>query len=291
MMQRRHFLAASAGGAAAVMAPQWMFAHEPHQNGASGGPGFATPAEAMKAAPEKLLYATAVYVGTSVKQPDYLATVDVDPKSPTYSQVVHRLAMPKLGDELHHFGWNACSSCHGHVDMERRYLIVPGLSSSRIHIVSCAEAAAPKLHKVIEPEEIIRKTGLTAPHTVHCLADGHIMISMLGDAEGNGPGGFLLLDQDFNVAGRWEKDAAGMKYNYDFWYQPRKNVMVSSEWAAPKTFSGGFKVEDVAAGKFGQQVHFWDWEARKITNTVDLGDNGRIPLEVRFQHEPTGTHG
>ena len=41
---------------------------------------------------------------------------------------------------------------------------------------------------------------------------------------------------EFNVAGRWEKDLAGMKFNYDFWYQPRLNVMVSSEWAAPKTW-------------------------------------------------------
>ncbi|MDZ4783229.1 MAG: selenium-binding family protein [Planctomycetia bacterium] len=293
-MQRREFLSTSAAlSAAALATPQWLGAHEHHQHGgsASAGPGYATPLEAMKSPPEKLLYTTALYVGTGVKQPDYLATVDVDPSSPTYSQVVHRLEMPTLGDELHHFGWNACSSCHGHVDMERRFLIVPGLSSSRIHIVSCKKDAPPKLHKVIERDEIVRQTGLTAPHTVHCLADGNIMISMLGDAEGDGPGGFLLLDQDFNIAGRWEQDAAAMKYNYDFWYQPRHNVMVSSEWAAPKTFSAGFKLDDVAAGKFGQQIHFWDWEARKITNTVDLGEAGRIPLEVRFQHNPTGKHG
>lgn len=28
-----------------------------------------------------------------------------------------------------------------------------------------------------------------------------------------------------------------MQFNHDFWYQPRHNVMVSSEFAAPKTFS------------------------------------------------------
>ncbi|HLO51565.1 MAG TPA: selenium-binding protein SBP56-related protein [Kamptonema sp.] len=54
------------------------------------------------------------------------------------------------------------------------------------------DARSPKLHKVIEPEEIKAKTNLSAPHTFHCLADS-IMISMLGDAEGKGPGGFLLL--------------------------------------------------------------------------------------------------
>ena len=66
------------------------------------------------------------------------------------------------------------------------------------------------------------------------------MISMLGDAQRKRPGGFLLLDEEFNIAGRWEKTTQGMNFNYDFWYQPRHNVMVSSEWAAPKTFSTGF---------------------------------------------------
>ena len=39
---------------------------------------------------------------------------------------------------------------------------------------------------------------------------------MLGDAEGNGPGGFLMLDDKFNIVGRWERDATGMNYNDDF---------------------------------------------------------------------------
>src|SRR3712207_7358845 len=38
-----------------------------------------------------------------------------------------------MGDELHHFGWNRCSSaCHG---PDRSHLIVPGFRSSRFHIV------------------------------------------------------------------------------------------------------------------------------------------------------------
>src|SRR5947207_591032 len=133
--------------------------------------------------------------------------------------------VPTIDDELHHFGWNICSSCHGDALHERRYLIIPGLRSSRIHIVDAADPKALKPHKTIEPEVIHRRANLSAPHTVHCLADGTIMISMLGDAAGNGPGGFLLLDPNFEVIGRWEKSAEGMHYNYDFWYQTRHNVM------------------------------------------------------------------
>jgi selenium-binding protein 1 len=255
------------------------------------GPGYASPEAAIQAEREKVLYAIALYTGTEIAAPDYLATIDVDPDSPTYSQIIHRLPMPYIGDELHHFGWNACSSCHGDASKSRRFTIIPGLRSSRIYIVDTADAKAPKLHKVIEPEEIIAKTNLTAPHTVHCLADGHVMISMLGDGEGNGPGGFLLLDENFDIAGRWEHQAEGMRFNYDFWYQPRHNVMVSSQWGAPKTFYAGFDLNDVAAGKYGQQIHFWDWQNRNIIQTFDMGEEGLIPLEVRFHHNPDSTHG
>jgi selenium-binding protein 1 len=114
---------------------------------------------------------------------------------------------------------------------------------------------------------------------------------MLGDAKGEAPGGFLLLDQEFEIVGRWEKNADGMDFNYDFWYQPRLNVMVSSEWGAPNTIRPGFKLEDVKAGKYGQRLHFWDWESRTIGQSIDLGDEGRIPLEVRFHHNPDSPHG
>ena len=94
------------------------------------GPGYASPAEAIKAPREKLLYSIAIYTGTGIQKPDYLATVDADPDSPTYSQVIHRLEMTRIGDELHHMGWNACSSCHGDASMSRSYLLVPGVRSN-----------------------------------------------------------------------------------------------------------------------------------------------------------------
>ena len=147
-----------------------------------------------------------------------------------------------------------------------------------------------KMHKVIEPEAVAKAADLSAPHTAHCLATGEIMISMLGDAKGDGPGGFLLLNDKFEPTGRWEKDSTGMNFNYDFWYQPRHNVMVSSEWGAPKTFAPGPNFDDVAAGKYGQRIHIWDWKERKVRQSFDLGA-GAIPLEVRFAHDPAKPYG
>jgi len=285
-MQRREFLTTSAAVGAGLIS-DFSFAHE----GKKHGPGWSSPAEAMKSPPEKLLYIPAIYTGTPIKKPDYIATVDVDPKSKTYSKVIHRLPMPTVGDELHHTGWNVCSSCHAHSHKTRRFLIAPGVASTNIHIIDTSDPRAPKLHKTIKGSDVKKKTNLSAPHTTHCLADGNIVISMLGDAKGNGPGGFLMLDEKFNIVGHWEKNAAGMKYNYDFWYQPRHNVMVSTEWGAPNTFTKGFKLEDVKAGKYGQQIHFWSFEKRSIVKSADLGATGLIPLEVRFHHNPDSTHG
>src|SRR4029079_6772707 len=72
-------------------------------------------------------------------RPDALGVVDVDPESNAYGRLVGQTDMPHTGDELHHFGWNACSSClcpyAPHPHMQRRYLVVPGIHSSRIHIL------------------------------------------------------------------------------------------------------------------------------------------------------------
>ncbi|GMP78126.1 hypothetical protein CsSME_00034177 [Camellia sinensis var. sinensis] len=78
-----------------------------------GGPGCSSPLAAMSGPRESLIYVTCVYTGTGMEKLDYLATVDVDPNSQTYSKVIHRLPMPHISDELHHSGWNACSSCYG----------------------------------------------------------------------------------------------------------------------------------------------------------------------------------
>jgi selenium-binding protein 1 len=57
--------------------------------------------------------------------------------------VVHRLPTAE-GDELHHTGWNACSSCFGDASKARRFLVLPALKSGRIYAVDVSEPRAPK---------------------------------------------------------------------------------------------------------------------------------------------------
>lgn len=269
--------------------PATTDAHHDHDHDVEG-PGYATPQAAIEQSePEEIAYVMGLYVGTDIDAPDFMAVVDVDPESATYGDIIDRVEMPNRGDELHHFGWNACSSsCHVG-GLERRHLIVPGQRSSRIHIIDTKDRREPHIQKVIEPEEVYEH-DLSAPHTVHCIPDGKILISMLGNADGELPGGFLELNEDLEIEGRWDPPG-DIEFNYDFWYQPRHNLMVSSEWAAPTTYYPGFDLEDVEAGKYGRQLHFWDWDAGTVDQTLDLGEEGMIPLEVRFLHTPESAHG
>ena len=101
---------------------------------------YRTPGAAVAAAPEPLAYVAAFDPAGRAK--DALAVVDCDPKSSGYGSVVGWAELPTAGNELHHFGWNACSSalCHEghdhHNGLERRYLLVPGYSGRRRHTCS-----------------------------------------------------------------------------------------------------------------------------------------------------------
>ncbi len=257
----------------------------------STGTLYASPEEATKAPPEKFVYVACLHEGTGVDAPDFLAVVDVDPDSDRRGEIIHETPMPNVGDELHHYGWNRCSSaCHG---PDRSHLIVPGFRSSRIHVLNVADdPRRPEIERVIEPEEILRETGYTRPHTVHCMPGGNVVLSMLGDADGGGSGGFAVVDAEtFEVKGRWEDGGERPPLNYDFWYQPRRNVFVSSEFGEPNAYEGGFDPADVAAGRYGSRLHFWDLEDRRLAQTLDLGDEGLIPLEIRWLHDPDAEQG
>jgi methanethiol oxidase len=115
---------------------------------------------------------------------------------------------------------------------------------------------------------------------------------MLGDAKGAGAGGFAVLDaKTFEVKGRWENGGGHPSFNYDFWYQPRKNVLVSSEFGEPNAFEPGFDLDDVGAGRYGSRLHFWNLAERTLEQTIDLGEAGLVPLEVRWLHDPDADEG
>ena len=250
---------------------------------------------AMEAPAERLAYL--VTLNPELKgDPDALCVVDVDPGSPTYSKVVGRVEMPNAGDELHHFGWNACSSAlcpyapHPHV--ERRYLLVPGLRSSRLHIIDTkTDPRQPRIVKVIEPGTVAQRAGYSRLHTVHCAPDG-IYVGALGNPEGDGPGGVLVLDHDnFEPLGRWEVDRGPQVLAYDFAWHLGYDTMITSEWGTPRMVEGGLNPELLMQGKYGHSLHVWDLRKRRHLQQLDLGAEQQMVLELRPAHDPTKAYG
>jgi selenium-binding protein 1 len=248
----------------------------------------------MAAAAEKLAYVA--MLNPDPQKPDALAVVDVDPASRSFGQLISQVNMTGIGDELHHFGWNACSSClcpySPHPHMERRYLVVPGMRSSRIYVLDTKwNPREPRLVKVIEPEEVLNRTGYSRPHTAHCGPDG-IYMNALGSAEGKGPGGIFVLDAEtFEIRGRWESDRGPQHLAYDFWWHLGHDTMITSEWGTPDMVESGVNPELLLGGKYGHALHIWDLRKRVHKQTLDLGAEQQMVLELRPAHNPTETYG
>jgi selenium-binding protein 1 len=248
----------------------------------------------MEAPPEELAYVA--LLDPKGKRPDAIGVVDTTAGSKSYGRLVGSTDMPQAGDELHHFGWNACSShlCpyapHPHV--ERRYLVVPGINSSRINILDVKpDPRSPKVVKVIDAETIARKTGYSSPHTVHCGEDA-IYVSALGNAAGDGPGGIFVVDHDtFDVKGAWEKDRGPQHLSYDFWWHLGYDTLITSEWGTPNMIRTGLQPELLLKGKYGHALHVWDLRKRTHKQVLDLGSQYQMPFELRPAHDPRKAYG
>src|SRR5215468_849030 len=256
---------------------------------------YRTPGDAVTAAPESLAY-VAAFDPRGIAN-DAIAVLDCDSTSPTYGKLVGWAELPTSGNELHHFGWNACSSalCHdGHAgSLERRYLIVPGLRSSRTYVLDVQpDPRAPKVIREIAPEELAAKAGYSRPHTLHCGPDA-IYMSALGGANcDDGPGGVALLDHTtFDVVGPWEADRGNQFLSYDVWWHLNYDTVVTSEWATPSMIENGVNPEDLLGRKFGHHLNFWSMSRRNLTQRIDLGDEHQMVLELRPAHDPSKTYG
>ena len=186
----------------------------------NGGPVRTDPtfyrsaAEAVAAPPEQLAYVVAF--DRAGRAADALTVVDVDEASATYGAGgrlggpadPRRRAAPLRLERL--LQRARCTPGH---DMptgsQRRYLLLPGLRSSRRPRLRhpARPARAPRCSRRSSAEELAANAGYSRPHTLHCGPDG-IFLSCLGGADGDdGPGGIALLDHStFDVLRAWETD-------------------------------------------------------------------------------------
>jgi methanethiol oxidase len=256
---------------------------------------YPSPTTAAEAQPESLAYVALLATGQGSRK-DALGVVDADPGSDDFGRLVGTLELPHGDNELHHFGWNACSShlCAyaPNPHSERRFLVLPGTRSSRIHIIdTLPDPRRPRLVKVIEGAEVAARTGYAGLHTVHCGPDG-IYLSALGGPDGDGPGGIFMLDHEtFEPRGKWELDRGPQYLSYDFWWHLGYNVLITSEWGTPNMVNRGVDPALLLAGKYGSALHVWDMRRHAHLQKLDLGAEQQMVLELRPAHDPRRSYG
>jgi selenium-binding protein 1 len=101
----------------------------------------------------------------------------------------------------------------------------------------------------------------------------------------------MLDHETFEVKGAWEKNRGPQFLSYDFWWHLGQDTMITSEWGTPNMVTGGLNPELLLGGKYGNALHVWDLRRRSHKQTLKLGDQYQMVLELRPAHDPSHAWG
>jgi methanethiol oxidase len=93
------------------------------------------------------------------------------------------------------------------------------------------------------------------------------------------------------VKGKWELDRGPQYLSYDFSWHLGHDTVITSEWGTPNMVEDGLIPEVLLAGGYGHALHVWDLRRRQHRQTIDLGAQHQMPLELRPAHDPTKAYG
>jgi methanethiol oxidase len=220
---------------------------------------------------ERFLYVATI--SQSPTDPDFVTVIGADPRRTDFGQIVNRIDMPNVGDELHHFGYS--------LDQER--LIVPGLFSNRIHIFGIKGNGRSMALRAVN-ERLAARSGYIIPHSVIATSHGKALITMIGAVtDTTQPGGIVEIN-DFTGAFEGyfgpgpvrEPGTLGPKYMYDFDALVEANRGISTTFGPPALCGAG-----IDPTCLGGEVSVWNLRRQKVIQVADLGANSGA-LEVRF---------
>jgi selenium-binding protein 1 len=218
---------------------------------------------------ERYLYVATI--AQSATDPDFVTVIGADPRRPGFGEIVNRIDMPNVGDELHHFGYSA----------DQRRLLVPGLFSNRIHVFDVKGDGRRMALRAVNDE--VAALGYVVPHGVMAM-HGKVLVPMIGAAtESTQPGGIIEIndrtgafDGYFGPGPARGPGDLGPRYMYDFATVPEADRGISTTFGAPALCAGGIEPTCL-----GDEVSVWDVHREKVIQTADLGVNSGA-LEVRF---------
>ena len=188
--------------------------------------------------------------------------------------------MPHAGDELHHFGWNACSSASART---RRIPTWNGATRRAGHPLVAhshprheAGSPAAALVKVIEPETFARRTGYAAPHTVHCGPDG---ILSARSARLTQRAGGHVPPRSGNVRRPWTLGARSRTAGTRLRRVVASRARHDGDQHLGYTQHGEERHRSRAAAhrQVRKQLHVWDMRRRRHLQELDLATSSRCP--------------
>jgi len=219
---------------------------------------------------------------------DKLVTLDVNPKSPKFGQVITQVSVGGRG-EAHHAGFTD----------DRRFLWAGGLDDSKIHVFDIhSDPARPKLVNTIS--DFAQRSGLVGPHTFYALP-GRMLIGAVSNArDGGGTTGMALYNNKGEFIRKYDMPTAptapnastapGLKgadgYGYDLAINPAKNAMLSSSFTGKKNYMTplGTLIKDQGAMKqFGNTMVVWNLKAMQPEQVLSVPG---APLEIRWSLHP-----
>ena len=224
---------------------------------------------------ERYLYVATI--SQSASDPDFVAVVGADPERDDFGEIVNRVDMPNVGDELHHFGYSA----------NRQRLIVPGLFSNRIHVFDIGRDRKTLTLRAVN-EQLARSSGYITPHSVIPTRSGRTLVTMIGAATGSTrPGGIVEIDdasgsflEYFGPGPDRDPEDLGPEYMYHFEALREANRGISTTFGPPAQCGAG-----IDPSCLGGTVAVWDLRTEEVIQVADLGDHSGA-LEVRFLDEP-----
>jgi selenium-binding protein 1 len=213
---------------------------------------------------------------------DKLVTIDTDPKSETFGEVIHTVSVGGR-NEAHHSGYTD----------DRRYLWAGALDTNKIFIFDVhTDPSKPKLHKVID-DFVKVSGGVVGPHSFFALP-GRMMISALSNNKDHGGRTALVeytnegefvetfwMPTDDNLQGAEKTGKYADGYGYDVRFLPAKNIMVTSSftgWSNYMMDFGKMLNDPEAMKRFGNTAAVWDLHKREPLKVFDIPG---APLEIR----------
>ena len=216
---------------------------------------------------------------------DKLVTLDVNPKSPRFGQVVTQVSVGGRG-EAHHAGFTD----------DRRFLWAGGLDDSKIYVFDIhTDPARPKLVNTIT--DFAQRSGLVGPHTFYALP-GRMLIGAVSNArDGGGTTGMALYNNKGEFIRKYDMPTAASAstapalkgadgYGYDLAINPAKNAMLSSSFTGKTNYMTplGTLIKDQGAMKqFGNTMVVWNLKAMRPEQVLSVPG---APLEIRWSLHP-----